>query len=93
MVCASLFHIIALAYQVKYSSNNAWQVFLLIAATLITITALKSPAQFSSRYPFQAVPFLLLYCAGKIKVTPGLFARSSVGIAIGILSLMLFYHQ
>jgi hypothetical protein len=91
--CLFLLHIIALLYQVSYNKDNNWNLFLLVSATLIAMTALKSSAQFSSRYPYQAMPFLLLYVEKNVKFTRGLFARALFGIVLGIVSLFLFYHQ
>jgi hypothetical protein len=93
MLCLSLLHFIALSYHISNSRGNTWQVFLLIAATLLAMTALKSSAQFSSRYPYQAFPLLLLFCAKDIKVNFSLLIRVLIGIGIGAVSLLLFYRQ
>ncbi|HXP48808.1 MAG TPA: hypothetical protein VN922_02575, partial [Bacteroidia bacterium] len=93
MLSLTLLHFIALLYHINSNRENKWQVFLLIAATLIAMTALKSSAQFSSRYPYQAVPLLLLFCAKDIKVNFSLLVRVAIGIGIGAVSLLLFYRQ
>jgi hypothetical protein len=93
MLCLSVLHIITLLHHINYSKQNNWQVFLLISATLIAMTALKSSAQFSSRYPYQAFPLLLLFCAKDIKINFSLLIRSLLGVGIGVVSLLLFYRQ
>jgi len=93
MLCVTFLYLIALYYQLSNNMDSTWNIFLLVSATLLIVTALKSSAQFSSRYPFQAVPFLLLYCVKDIKPSLSLFVRASIGVLIGVVSLMLFYHQ
>jgi hypothetical protein len=92
MYCLALLHIIATIFQVKNNKNNAWQIFLVLIAALIALTTLKSAAQFSTRYPYQSFPFLLLFCARYIKPNAGLAIRALIGIAIGIISLLGYYH-
>lgn len=91
MWCMCALHIVATVLHISEDRNNAWKIFLLFAATFIAITTIKSAAQFSTRYPYQSFPFLLLYCAKDIKLNKWLLIRAVVGIVLGIVSLRSYY--
>jgi hypothetical protein len=92
MVTVALLHIVAMCFEVKKSWDNTWMVFLLVATTFIALTTAKSSHEFSTRYPYQGIPFLLIYCAKDIKFSKGLLIRAAIGICLGISSLMAYYH-
>ena len=92
MWCMCALQIIAGILHLYKDRNDPWRVFLLLAALFIAITTIKSAAQFSTRYPYQSFPFLLLYCAKDIKLNRGLLIRVSIGILIGAFSLKSYYN-
>ncbi len=85
-------HAVASLIYVIQNKNDTWKVFLVLTATFIAITTIKSAAQFSTRYPYQSFPFLLLCFSDKIKLNTGLFVRVAIGIGLGIISLLSYYH-
>ena len=92
LFCLSILHVIALGKQIIKSTQDPWRIFLLLAATFIALTTVKSAAQFSTRYPYQSMPFLLLYCAPWIRLNMGLAFRITIGIILGIISLTGYYQ-
>jgi hypothetical protein len=70
--------------------TNILFMFSFLSAVLITITSLKSSAQFSSRYIAQALPFIVLYSSFFEKTRYTLLFHS-FGIVIGICSLVGYY--
>lgn len=93
MVCFGILHLIASWFQVLKNKDNNWQLFLLFAALFIALTTIKSAAQFSTRYPYQSLPFLLIYSAPYIKINKRLAFRVMVGIGLGIISLIGYYNS
>jgi hypothetical protein len=92
MCCLAILHLVTLKMQLDKSKGNEWRIFLLLAATFIALTTIKSAAQFSTRYPYQSLPFLLIFCAPYIKLNKGLALRATVGIVLGIISLLGYYQ-
>jgi hypothetical protein len=59
-VCMVLVFVVQLAIKTWFFRSDAYYVFLAIGTFTILATALKVTHIFSSRYPYQAIPFLLL---------------------------------
>lgn len=90
--CLCVLYVLSFGFQVRNNLSSPWRTFLLLTAILIAITTLKSAAQFSTRYPYQSFPFLLIFCAPHIKINKGLIVRASLGIIVGIISLLGYYQ-
>jgi hypothetical protein len=95
-VFPSFFVIIGLLFVIQgykfimlHRSNTIF-IFSVLAAVLITITTVKSSAQFSSRYVAQCIPFIVMY-ASFFETKKYTLYYHVCGIVIGICSLASYY--
>lgn len=75
--------------------KNDWNYLFYAAAILIILlTAVKTTHIFSSRYPYQALPFLLLILEKENKAKPniGEFFLGIVGISWGLITWLSYQH-
>jgi hypothetical protein len=89
-VIIGLFFIIQAYRHVAAHRSDTLFIFSVVAAALITATAMKSSAQFSSRYVAQCIPFIVLY-ASFFEIKKYTMYYQACGIAIGICSLVSYY--
>lgn len=91
LLAAALFLVIVFAYRLYENRSNKLFVFAVLSCGAILSTTLAIKHQFSSRYVFQAFPFMIIMAEPYIKFTLSNNMLRALGLLLGLASLFTYF--